>query len=145
MFEEMNEFYAFQEVEQLTENLRMWQQTGDFNGGTSVHNPTVVSLRLIEIRWGVWVGLISNNNNYHYHYTEWTGTSPSQRKMYVVSLLENLEHQDSFMRYATARRLLYLLQGTSTRIPFALHIIKAKNDRHICGDDLARAPDALDH
>jgi len=27
----MNEFYAFQEVEQLTENLRMWQQSGDFN------------------------------------------------------------------------------------------------------------------
>src|SRR5258706_16469592 len=58
----MNEFYAFQEVEQLTENLRMWQQTGDFNGGTSVHNPTVLSLRLIEIRWGVWVGLISKKS-----------------------------------------------------------------------------------
>ena len=33
MFEEINEFYAFQEVEQLTENLRMWQQGGDFAGG----------------------------------------------------------------------------------------------------------------
>ena len=40
LFEEMNEFYAFQEVEQLTENLRMWQQTGDFNGGTSVRSTT---------------------------------------------------------------------------------------------------------
>jgi hypothetical protein len=29
----MNEFYAFQEVEQLTENLRVWQQSGDFDGG----------------------------------------------------------------------------------------------------------------
>ncbi len=123
----MNEFYAFQEVEQLTENLRMWQQTGDFNGGTSVHNPTVVSLEmLIEIRCGVWVGLISKNNNMNDNdnddngndNTEWTSTSPSQRKLYVVSLLENLEHQDSFMRYATARRLLYLLQGTSKRFPF---------------------------
>jgi len=35
LFEEMNEFYAFQEVEQLTENLRMWQQS-DFNSGMSV-------------------------------------------------------------------------------------------------------------
>lgn len=33
LFEEINEFYAFQEVEQLAENLRMWQQSGDFGGG----------------------------------------------------------------------------------------------------------------
>lgn len=42
---------------------------------------------------------------------EWTAAGAPERKLYVVSLLENLEHQDSYTRYATARRLLYLLQG----------------------------------
>jgi len=35
LFEEINEFYAFQEVEQLAENLRIWQQSSEFKGGAS--------------------------------------------------------------------------------------------------------------
>jgi hypothetical protein len=48
----MNEFYAFQEVEQLTENLRMWQQPGgDFHGGASVIRRS--SLAQVVDRWSL--------------------------------------------------------------------------------------------
>jgi len=108
LFEEINEFYAFQEVEQLAENLRIWQQSSDFKGGASGVVRLLMRCLLIVLRR--WVGQPN---------TEWTTASASERKLYVISLLENLEHQDSYTRYATARRLLYLLQGTSWKCVYA--------------------------
>ncbi|KAG8808488.1 Factor arrest protein 11, partial [Serendipita sp. 399] len=73
LFEEINEFYAFVEADQLAENLRVWT-SGPFKG-------------------------------------EWTKAPLQQRRAFIVTLLEDLEHRDSLTRYNAARRLLYLLQG----------------------------------
>ncbi|KAG6832892.1 hypothetical protein H0H92_004776 [Tricholoma furcatifolium] len=43
---------------------------------------------------------------------EWTKAPLSQRKVHVEFLLESLEHCDSEIRFANARRLFYVLQGT---------------------------------
>ncbi|KAA1466295.1 hypothetical protein DENSPDRAFT_831103 [Dentipellis sp. KUC8613] len=43
---------------------------------------------------------------------EWINSSFERRKAHVELLLESLEHKDAVIRFANARRLLYVLQGT---------------------------------
>ncbi|TFY81816.1 hypothetical protein EWM64_g2205 [Hericium alpestre] len=43
---------------------------------------------------------------------EWLKSSFQARKAHVELLLESLEHKDAVIRFANARRLLYVLQGT---------------------------------
>ncbi|KAK7695945.1 hypothetical protein QCA50_000584 [Cerrena zonata] len=43
---------------------------------------------------------------------KWTESSSAERRMHIDLLLEGLEHRDSEFRYASARRLFYVLQGT---------------------------------
>ncbi|KAG8956756.1 Factor arrest protein 11 [Tulasnella sp. 424] len=43
---------------------------------------------------------------------EWIKSTVAQRRSYVEVLLESLEHKDAEIRFANARRLLYVLQGT---------------------------------
>lgn len=90
LFEEINEFYAFIEADQLAENLRLWQ--GSFEGGQNQFSFLSYLLTLISI--------------------EWTQATQTERKAHIVTLLENMEHRDSLVRYQTTRRLLYLLQGS---------------------------------
>ncbi|KAI0687217.1 hypothetical protein BC835DRAFT_1419931 [Cytidiella melzeri] len=42
----------------------------------------------------------------------WIESPPAQRKAHVERLLEGLEHRDAEFRFTSARRLLYVLQGT---------------------------------
>ncbi|TFK74417.1 hypothetical protein BDN72DRAFT_812821 [Pluteus cervinus] len=54
-----------------------------------------------------------NLNAWKGSYTsEWTKSSPAQRRAHVELLLESLEHRDAEIRFANARRLFYVLQGT---------------------------------
>ena len=94
IFEEINEFYSFIEADQLAENLRMWN--GSFDGGEC--DITAHSTRLLSP-------------------SDWTTAPYPQRKGHIVFLLENLEHQESWVRYQASRRLLYLLQGACMRLP----------------------------
>jgi hypothetical protein len=52
-------------------------------------------------------------------FEDWTTAPYPQRKGHIVFLLENLEHQESWVRYQASRRLLYLLQGANTSIDTA--------------------------
>lgn len=50
---------------------------------------------------------------YNGHIGEWTKASIQQRRIYVEFLLESLEHRDTEIRFMNARRLFYVLQGSS--------------------------------
>lgn len=114
MFNELEEFYSYVEVSQVTENWRAWQ--GSFQGGEDLSGMEYTCL-LLTID------------------PEWIKSSFSHRKSHVELLLESLEHRDAEVRFTNARRLLYILQGSffyifrelSTEIP----------DRHFCGNDLS--------
>jgi hypothetical protein len=45
--------------------------------------------------------------------TVWTQSTISERQAYVEYLLERLELKDPAQRFASARKLLYIAQGTS--------------------------------
>lgn len=44
-------------------------------------------------------------------FVEWTKCDLSERIAHVQLLLESLEHRDAEIRFTTARRLFYILQG----------------------------------
>ncbi|THH23162.1 hypothetical protein EUX98_g8013 [Antrodiella citrinella] len=46
------------------------------------------------------------------HFPKWLDSTFAQRKAHVEVLLEGLEHRDAEFRFTSARRLLYVLQGT---------------------------------
>lgn len=74
--------------------------------------------------------------------TDWTSAPYAQRKTHIVTLLENLEHQDSLVRYQASRRLLYLLQGEPrlSRDP----TYASTPNRFFCGKYFPREPVTVD-
>ena len=75
---------------------------------------------------------------------EWLKTSQAQRKSHVEVLLESLEHRDTEIRFTNARKLLYLLQG-STITPRISLFLKSAPSRDLCRDYLSRASSSHDY
>lgn len=89
MLNEIEEFYSYVEMPQVAENLKAWE--GSFPGGARATANGIV-LHLTS-------------------HSEWIESSVAQRKAHIEILLESLEHRDAEIRFANARRLLYVLQG----------------------------------
>lgn len=76
---------------------------------------------------------------------DWTAAPHATRKAHIVYLLENLEHQDSWVRYQTARRLLYLLQGMYGPITLVILFSHRTNfNRFLCRKHFPGEPVTMD-
>lgn len=91
VFDELEEFLSYQEVQQLGFNLSAWE--GSFRGGQ-------------------WLGrLWSRNADTDILLVDWAEAPAAAKRSYVEVLLESLEYKDADVRLANVRKLLYIIQG----------------------------------
>ncbi|EGF99548.1 uncharacterized protein MELLADRAFT_94239 [Melampsora larici-populina 98AG31] len=115
---ELDEFYSYVEVPGVLEGQEMW---GDDCDGTSSptcnppnHKPGSTK------SWSQWAKEKTQTA------PPWTEAEPKLQKSYIIHLLDRLEDKDPEIRFDSARRILYIAQGTfsqSTSKNHHVHLI----------------------
>ncbi|KAI8446653.1 hypothetical protein BY996DRAFT_7797118 [Phakopsora pachyrhizi] len=104
MFNELDEFYSYVEVPGVIEGRETWDYDPDAKSESKNQSPNQKSRSTRT--WAQWV------RDKGKRFSAWVDADPEVQKSYVIHLLDRLEDKDPEIRFDSARRILYITQGT---------------------------------